>query len=103
MAEDKAKQKSAAKTTPSEGAGEGKKKALGLALEQIEKQFENILVDSGLVVIDSVGQQFNPEFHEAVEEVNSSDKPSGIIVEEISSGYLYDNIVLRPSRVKVAK
>lgn len=39
MAEDKAKQKSAAKTTPSEGAGEGKKKALGLALEQIEKQF----------------------------------------------------------------
>ncbi len=71
-------------------------------VQQIEKQFENILIESGLTRIESLGQEFNPEFHEAVEEVESDEKP-GMVVEEISAGYIYDNIVLRPARVKVAK
>lgn len=73
-----------------------------MGVQQIEKQFENILLDSGLSRIESLGQQFNPEFHEAIEEVES-DKPSGEIIEEITAGYKYDDIILRPSRVKVAK
>lgn len=71
-------------------------------VQQIEKQFENILLDSGLSRIEAVGEQFNPELHEAIEEVES-DKTSGEIVEEVATGYKYDDIVLRPSKVKVAK
>jgi len=73
-----------------------------LGVQQIEKQFESILMDSGLERIEALDQKFNPEFHEAIEEVESESE-SGTIVEELSSGYTYDNIVLRPSKVKVAK
>ena len=71
-------------------------------VQQIEKQFESILLDCGLQKISSLNQQFDPEIHEAVEEVES-DAASGTVVEELSVGYKFDNIVLRPARVKVAK
>lgn len=71
-------------------------------IKQIEKQFENILFDFGLEKIAAIGQVFNPELHEAIEEINSNEK-SGIITDEILSGYKYHNIVLRPSKVKVSK
>lgn len=73
-----------------------------IGIKQIEKQFENILFENGLERIESVGQEFNPELHEAIEEIES-DKPSGIIVEEILSGYKFAGSVLRPAKVKVAK
>lgn len=71
-------------------------------VQQIEKQFENILLESGLKRIEALGSQFNPEYHEAIEEVESN-RPSGEIIEEIASGYMLDDLVLRPSKVKVAK
>ena len=71
-------------------------------IKQIEKQFENILFENGLERIESIGQEFDPELHEAIEEAES-DKPSGTIVEEILSGYKYAGQVLRPAKVKVAK
>lgn len=71
-------------------------------IKQIEKQFEDILTSVGLKRIESVGQHFNPEFHEAVEEVES-DKPEGEIVEEVLAGYKFDNDVLRPAKVRVSK
>lgn len=71
-------------------------------VQQIEKQFESILIESGLVRIEALGSQFDPEYHEAIEEVEC-DKSTGEVVEEVAAGYTYDNIVLRPSKVKVAK
>jgi molecular chaperone GrpE len=71
-------------------------------IKQIEKQFENILFDNGLERIESIDQEFNPQIHEAVEEIES-DKPAGTVVEEILSGYKYSGEVLRPAKVKVAK
>lgn len=71
-------------------------------IKQIEKQFENILFDNGLERIESIDQEFNPQIHEAVEEIES-DKPAGTVVEEILSGYRYAGEVLRPAKVKVAK
>ena len=73
-----------------------------IGIKQIEKQFEHILFENGLERIESVGREFNPEFHEAVEEV-VSDQPMGIIVEEILSGYKFGGAILRPAKVKVAK
>jgi len=71
-------------------------------IKQIEKQFENILFDNGLERIESIDQEFNPQIHEAVEEIES-EKPAGTVVEEILSGYRYAGEVLRPAKVKVAK
>jgi molecular chaperone GrpE len=71
-------------------------------IKQIEKQFENILFENGLKRIESVGQEFSPELHEAVEEVESKEK-SGVIVEEVLSGYKFSGEVIRPAKVKVAK
>lgn len=71
-------------------------------IKQIEKQFENILFENGLERIESVGKEFNPELHEAVEEIQS-EKESGTVVDEILSGYKFAGTVLRPAKVKVAK
>jgi molecular chaperone GrpE len=71
-------------------------------IKQIEKQFEDILISVGLERIQSVGEHFNPEFHEAVEEVES-DKPEGEVVEEVLAGHKFDGDILRPSKVKVSK
>jgi len=70
-------------------------------IKQIEKQLENILSNQGLTKIETTGQEFNPEFHEAIEHV-SSNQPENIITEELSSGYTFDGIVLRPAKVKVS-
>ena len=71
-------------------------------IKQIEKQFENILFENGLERIESIGQEFDPQLHEAIEEVDS-DQPSGTIVEEILSGYKFAGEILRPAKVKVSK
>jgi len=69
---------------------------------QIEKQLELILNNSGLTKIESQGQPFNAELHEAIEEVES-DQKSGTVVEEVLTGYMLNDFLIRPAKVKVAK
>ena len=77
------------------------KKEKGLYL--IRQQLEDILKQNGLErIIISIGQPFDPSLQEAVAEIES-DKPSGIIIEEIERGYLLNGKLIRPARVKVAK
>ncbi len=71
-------------------------------LEKIKEQLENILKKYGLKEIKSVGEVFNPEIHDAIEEVES-DNEKGLIVEEIQKGYMIGDKLLRPSKVKVTK
>jgi molecular chaperone GrpE len=70
-------------------------------VKQIEKQLEDILASEGLVRIETVGQEFDPRSHEAVEHIKS-DKPEGIIIEEVSAGYEFDGQVLRVAKVTVS-
>jgi len=71
-------------------------------VKQIEKQLETILESEGLTRIETIGAEFNPHIHEAIEHV-SSDQPEGIITEEISAGYKFDEEIIRPAKVKVSK
>lgn len=71
-------------------------------LKGIKEQIESILKKNGLEEIKAVGEKFNPEFHDAVEEVKS-EQEKGIIIEEIQKGYLIKEKVLRPTKVKVSK
>ena len=57
----------------------------------------------GMVKIESVGQKLNPQFHNAVQVVESPDAESNTIIEEMQTGYMFGDTVLRPAMVIVAK
>ncbi|MDO8444309.1 MAG: nucleotide exchange factor GrpE [bacterium] len=71
-------------------------------VKQIEKQFESILTSAGLEKIQTIGQQFDHNLHEAIESV-SSEQPEGEVVEELQAGYQIDSNVIRPAKVKVSR
>lgn len=78
-----------------------KKSEKGMLL--IRQQLLDILRRSGLEEIKiNQDNKFDPNFHEAIGEVQS-DKSSGTIVEQIEKGYLLNNKVIRPARVKLSK
>ena len=80
--------------------GDGK---IQKGLYLIRHQLEDALKQQGLErIIVSVGQPFNPALQEAIASIES-DKPSGMIIEEVERGYLLNGKLIRPARVKVAK
>ncbi|HOW13078.1 MAG TPA: nucleotide exchange factor GrpE [Candidatus Pacearchaeota archaeon] len=72
-------------------------------LLQIKAQILDFLKSQGLSEIKALGELFDPHFHEAIDEIEDKEKDSGIIIEEVRKGYLLNNKVLRPSRVKIVK
>ena len=69
---------------------------------QIKIQLRDLLKNQGVKEIESLGKKFDPNFHEVVEEVEKEGE-SGTIIEEIQKGYLIEDKLIRPSRVKVIK
>lgn len=67
------------------------------------RQMQSLLREAGVHPIESVGKPFDPNLHEAVQRVESSEHPDGTVLEEIERGYMIQSRVLRPSRVKVVK
>lgn len=72
-------------------------------LLMIKKQLAIFLKSVGIEEIESIGKVFDPQFHEAIEEIKDKDRESGTIIEELQKGYLLNNKVIRPSRVKIVK
>ncbi|MGI6308320.1 MAG: nucleotide exchange factor GrpE [Dethiobacteria bacterium] len=71
-------------------------------LEMIKKHFMEILMSEGVAPIESVGQPFNPHYHEAVLREEGSAYPPDTVVEELQKGYIMNERVLRASKVKVS-
>ena len=71
-------------------------------MEMIYKQMITTLDGVGVKVIDAVGQEFNPDLHNAVMHVEDEEAGENIIVEEFQKGYTYRDSVVRHSMVKVA-
>lgn len=71
------------------------------AVLQIQRQFLQSI--EGLEEIKAEGEKFDPNFHEALEQVEDRDKEPGIIIEVLQKGYLSNGDVLRPAKVKVTK
>ena len=67
------------------------------------RSFEQALTNVGVEPIAAVGQDFNPELHEAVEMIETNQEHDGKIVGEFSRGYKFGDKLLRPSRVQVGK
>ena len=71
-------------------------------MEMVRKKLWKIINYEGLSPIDAIGKPFDPNVHEAVQEIETCDYPEGTIVEEIKKGYLLNGKVFRPCLVKVA-
>lgn len=70
-------------------------------VELVYKQILTMFDEIGVKAIDAVGQEFDPNFHNAVMAVDDDSLESGTIAEEMQKGYLYKESVVRHSMVKV--
>ena len=71
-------------------------------MEKIYKQLMTTLDELGVKPIEAVGQEFNPDFHNAVMHVEDEKAGDNMVVEELQKGYTYKGFVVRHSMVKVA-
>ena len=71
-------------------------KSMALALESAFK-------DIGITKIESVGQTLNPMHHNAIQVIESPEHASNTIIDEMQTGYMFDDTVLRTAMVIVAK
>ena len=77
--------------------------AFAQGMEMIYKQLLTELEAIDVKPIEAVGQEFNPEFHNAVMQVESEEYESGIIAQELQKGYTYRDSVVRHSMVAVVQ
>lgn len=75
--------------------------SLKQGIEMVFRQFQSILEREGVKPIEAVGQPFNPNYHEAVMQVESGEHESGTVVEELRKGYMLHEKIVRPAMVKV--
>ena len=71
-------------------------------MEKIYKQLMTTLEGIGVKPIEAVGQEFNPDFHNAVMHVEDEELGENVVAEEFQKGYMYRDTVIRHSMVKVA-
>lgn len=76
---------------------------LAKGVEMVNRQIFDILEQEGLKPIPAVGEPFNPEYHDAVMQVESDEYESGTVVEELQKGYQLRDRVIRPAMVKVSQ
>ena len=72
-------------------------------IRSIASTFEAALTNAGVEPIQSVGEEFNPELHEAVDTEETGSEMDGKVIEEYSRGFRMGDRLLRPARVKVGR
>ena len=72
-------------------------------MEMVQKQLEEFLTSQGAVLISSVGQEFDPNLHEAISQESSDEVPSGHVISEIRKGFTLNDRLLRAANVIVSK
>jgi len=71
-------------------------------VQGVVKQFEDTLAQMGVVKVKTIGEHFDPKLHEAVG-MEDSDGDHEVVSEELQSGYMLDDQVIRHAMVKVKK
>ncbi|MFA6119372.1 MAG: nucleotide exchange factor GrpE [Parachlamydiales bacterium] len=71
--------------------------------QMILSQMKEILLNHGVVAFHSIGNSFDPHYHEAMEIIETNDHPDGTIIEEFAKGYKSASRIIRPAKVKVTK
>ena len=71
-------------------------------MDKVFKQVMTLFDELGVKEIEAEGQQFNPDFHNAVMHIEDENLDENIVTEEFQKGYMYKDTVIRHSMVKVA-
>ena len=87
----------AQKTGPDNG------QSLQAGVSMIHQQLKSVLSEAGLEELNAIGQPFDPNFHEALSQQETSDVPEGQVVQQMRKGYKLRDRLLRPASVVVAK
>ena len=85
-------------SVPEEEKGKGFADGMNMIYKQLMTELESI----GVKPIEAVGQEFNPDFHNAVMQVESDEYESGVVAQELQKGYMYRDTVVRHSMVSVS-
>lgn len=67
------------------------------------EQFRKVLESFGVKAIESIGSPFDPNFHQAMGEMVSSEHPANSVAQELQKGYTLNDRLLRPAMVMIAK
>jgi molecular chaperone GrpE len=78
-------------------------KALAEGLKMVLRQFEDALNTVGIQRISALGKPFDPAEHEAVQHIQTNDVPPGAVAQELRAGYRWQDRLIRPALVVVAK
>ena len=79
-----------------------KEDAFVVGMDMVYKQLLSTLEEAGVKPIEAVGQEFDPNFHNAVMQVEDENLGENVVAEELQKGYMYRDTVVRHSMVKVA-
>jgi len=82
---------------------EQKKDDVLQGLLQIKTQLQDFMKSQRVEPIKVLGEKFDPNFHEAIEQVEAKDKEPETVLEEVEKGYTVNGQLLRPTKVKVVK
>lgn len=82
---------------------EQKSDAFVEGMDKIYKQMMTVFDELDVKPIEAVGKEFDPEFHNAVMQVESEEYESGIVAQELQKGYMYRDSVVRHSMVAVVQ
>ena len=72
-------------------------------IEIVKKDLVSIFKKNGIEAIECIDKKFDPNFHQAMLEVENNTKEPGTVIQEIQKGYMMKDRLLRPSLVGVAK
>lgn len=80
-----------------------KMKNIAIGIDMVRNQFLDVLKQNGLTPIESLGKQFDPNFHEAMSQKAEPEKKDEEIIAEFQKGYILNGRVIRASKVVIAK
>ena len=80
---------------------DNKEDAFVVGMDKIYRQMLTVLEEAGVKPIEAVGAEFDPNFHNAVMQVESEEYETGFVAQELQKGYLYKDTVIRHSMVAV--
>ena len=72
-------------------------------LKMVQKELSSVLEKNGISKINSTNEKFDPNLHQAMMEVERDDVDEGIVVQEIQTGFMMHDRLLRPAMVGVSK
>ncbi len=73
-------------------------------MELIQQKFRNLIISRGVEPMETIGKSFDPDFHDAVTNLESpSQEMKGKVIEEVQKGYLLNGKVIRHAKVVVGK